>query len=309
MKELTIIMPFLNEKEEPKLTINSIMDTVNPQHVEIFAIDDGSKEVTPIPIRNEVKYIRNRERIGVNACIQMGIEKSQTPYVLIIDAHMRFPKGWFTTLMDCITREPETAWCMSCMQLGYGNMDLSKATVEYTGASLLLVDQHAPKGRPAREILEPKWMKKKDEMEYEIPCILGANYFFSKKWLDHIRGTEGLTMWGTEEPFLSLKTWMSGGKCKITRRIRIGHQFRDFAPYSTQIWSMVYNKIYLCKTILPEQLGNKLIGYMPQNNNFKMAMNEINKKKELIKTRRDYYQSIFKVGIEEICKKFSIWMP
>lgn len=309
MKYLTIIMPFLNEKEEPKLTIESIYKTTKAEHFEIIAIDDHSKDYSPIPIRKEIKYIKNRERLGVNGCLQMGIEMAQTPYVLIIDGHMRFPEGWFSTLIDCIVREPKTAWCMSCMQLGYGSMDLSKAIVEYTAANLLFVDHKPGSGRPAREVLEPKWMRKKDEMEYEVPCILGANYFFSKEWLDHIKGLKGLKTWGTEEPFLSLKTWMAGGKCKITRKIKIGHKFRDRAPYSTQVWTMVYNKIYLCKTILPEDMGTKLIDCMPKDNNFKLAMVEIGKNKDVIEKDRAYYQSIFSVDIKDICEKFSIRMP
>ena len=302
-------MPFLNEKEEPRNTIESIYKTTNPEFFEIIAINDHSKEPSPIPIRKEIQHIHNTRRLGVNGCLQLGIEKAQTPYILIIDAHMRFPEGWFNTLIDCITREPKTAWCMSCMQLGYGDMDLSKAKVEYTAASLLLVDKHPSKGRPAREVLEPKWMDKQDKIEYEVPCILGANYFFSKEWLDHIQGLKGLKTWGTEEPFLSLKTWMAGGKCKITRKIRIGHKFRNNAPYSTQVWTMVYNKMYLCKTILPEDLGTKLIDCMPNDNNFKLAMTEIGKNKDAIDKDRAYYQNIFKVDIKDICDKFSMQMP
>lgn len=310
MKHLTIVMPYLNEKDEPKLTIDSIYQTANPDYFNIIAIDDNSKEISSIPLKKEIKQIRNKERIGVNACIQMGINQAETPNVLIIDGHMRFPQGWFNTLMECVTREPETAWCMSCMQLGYGNMDLTKARTEYTGATLLLVDKEANVNRPAREVLEPKWMPtKKDEMEYEIPCILGANYFFSKEWLTHIKGLEGLKTWGTEEPYFSLKTWMAGGKCKITRRIRIGHKFRDAAPYATQVWTMVYNKIYLCKTILPDDLGEKLISYMPKNNNFNLAMVEIGKNMEDIQKKKAYYKSIFKVDIKAICERFNIHMP
>lgn len=309
-KKLSIIIPYLNESDnEVSKTINSIYDTANPDFFNIIAINDHSSIATPIPIKPEITHIVNKERIGVNACLQMGINKVQTPYVLIIDCHMRFPKGWFDTLIDCISREPTTAWCMSCMQLGYGNMDLSKTNIEYTAATILLVDKDAQPNRPAREVLEAKWMSAKTGMEYEVPCILGANYFFSKKWLDHIKGLEGLTMWGTEEPFLSLKTWMAGGECKITRNIRIGHKFRDNAPYSTQVWTMVYNKIYLCKTILPEDLGERLIGFMSKDNNFKMAMVEIGKKKEIIEQQKVYYKSIFKISIKDICDKFDIRMP
>jgi glycosyltransferase involved in cell wall biosynthesis len=309
MKHLTIVMPYLNEKDEPKNTIESIYQTVNPEDIEIIVIDDHSNEPSPIPTRKEIRFVKNNQRIGVDGSRQIGIDMAKTPNIFIIDAHMRFSPNWFETLMDCITREPNTAWCTSCMQLGYGNMDLSKSTSEYTGASLLLFNKDTEPGRPAREILEPKWLPKKNEMEYEIPCILGANYFFTKKWLNYIDGLRGLKMWGTSEPFLSLKTLMAGGKCKITRKIKVGHKFRDTAPYSTNVWSMVYNKIYLCRTILPEDVGEKLINLMPKNSSFGIAMSEIEKNKEAILKQRAYYQGIFNTSFESICQKFSMQMP
>lgn len=302
-------MPFLNEKNEPQLTIDSIYKTANSNFFDIIAIDDNSKVETPIIPRKEIKTIKNKERMGVDYCRQLGINEAQTPFVFICDAHMRFPDGWFNTLIDCITREPNTAWCTSCMQLGYGNMDLDRSKAEYTGATLLFLDKDVNLNKPSREILEPKWLPKRMELEYEIPCILGANYLFSKSWLDHIKGLEGLKMWGTSEPFLSLKTWMAGGKCKITRKTKIGHKFRDNAPYSTHVWTMVYNKIYLCKTILPEELSNKLLDFVPRNNNFKLAMAEIDKNRDIIEKAKQYYQGIFKLSIKDICDKFQINLP
>ena len=120
---------------------------------------------------------------------------------------------------------------------------------------------------------------------------------------------EGLKMWGTEEPYLSAKTWMAGGKCKIRTDIEIGHKFRDNAPYVTEIAYLIYNKIFLCKTILPDDLAEKLINYFPKDINFNRAMKMINDNKEKIEAEKKYYKSIFKKTIYDYCNKFGIKLP
>jgi len=308
MKKVTIIMPFLNEEEEPLRTIESIYDTAPSELFKVIAIDDASTDGIHINESKDVNVIRNKVRIGVDGSRQLGVDIADTPYIFIIDAHMRFRNDkWLEKMIDCLEREPETAWCTTCLGLGYGTMDVNNHKGAYYGADMLFIDKEANPSRPAREVLEPKWSSKvKMENEYEIPCILGANYGFSKNWFDYIKGLKGLKMWGTSEPFLSMKTWMAGGKCKIRKDIEIGHKFRSNAPYATGISHLVYNKMFLCKTILPDDLGEKLISHLPKDINFNKAMEEINKNQKQIEEDKLYYKSIFKSSIYDYCDKFKI---
>jgi len=310
MKKLTIIMPFLNEGDEPRATIESIYDTAPSELFKVIAIDDGSTQPPNLNGFEDVRFIRNKVRMGVDGCRQMGAEMADTPYIFIIDAHMRFKNDkWMEKMIDCLEREPETAWCTTCLGLGYGSMDMNNHKGKYKAANMLLIDKNANPNRPSREVLEPKWSNNNQDGEYEVPCILGANYGFSKQWFTHIRGLQGLQMWGTSEPFLSMKTWMAGGKCKITTDVEIGHKFRSNAPYATGIKYLVYNKIFLCKTILPEDVGDKLIDCLPKDVNFNNAMKSIEQNRDIIEENRRYYQGIFKSSIYDYCEKFKIGLP
>jgi len=310
MKKITIIMPFLNEGDEPRSTVESIYDTASSDVFNIIAIDDGSVERTSFDGFDDVTLIRNKSRMGVDGCRQLGADMCETPYIFIIDAHMRFNNdNWLDKIIDCLEREPRTAWCTTCVGLGYGSMDMSNNKGKYKAADMVMVNESANPNRPSREVLEPKWSNNNLYGEYEIPCILGANYGFSKEWFDYIRGLIGLKMWGTSEPFLSMKTWMAGGKCKITTDIEIGHKFRSNAPYATGIKYLVYNKIFLCKTILPKDIGDRLIEYLPKDRNFINAMNDIDRDINIIEENRKYYQGIFKNSIYDYCEKFKIELP
>lgn len=304
-------MPFLNEKREPLETIKSICETSDPNLSEIIAIDDCSDSSIDLSQFDNVKKIRNEKRMGVDASRQLGINLAENDNVLVIDSHMRFRKdNWLRKMVNFIEGNPKTLWCTVCLGLGYGTLDINNHKGKYYGANMLFVDRDAKPDRPARECLECKWSTAvKEQSEYDIPCILGANYFFSKKWFDYINGWKGLKSWGSSEPFVSLKSYMAGGDCKITKSIEIGHLFRSNAPYTTPISDLVYNKIFICKTILSAEAGRKLINCLPKDVNFDNAMKQIEQNKKEIGKSKEYYQSIFKHSIYDYCERFNFYLP
>lgn len=312
-KNSTIIMPFVNEGDNPFETIHSILQTTNPGTFNLIAIDDGStipyKENQFTSISKNFKFLRNETRQGVGYCRDMGAKLAETPYIIIIDAHMRFKPHWKDHLLYAVQREPKTLWCTTCLGLNQAQKDIEKSKSHYYGATINIINSNVTNDRPARQILEAKWSKPKDLSEYEIPCILGACYGMSRSWYMHLRGFEGLRMWGTSEPYISIKSWLSGGKCKIKKDIEVGHIFRDNAPYETHIWNLIYNKLFVLETIFPEEMRDKIESFLPKNKNYKRAREQINNDKDKILMLREYYRKIFVNDIEYYCKLFDIALP
>lgn len=304
-------MPFLNEYEEPVRTVESIYNTCNPDHIDIIAIDDGSTEhFTDFRTFPNVNVIRNPERTGVAACRQQGAELVQTPNMMIIDGHMRFKNdNWLERITSVLEEEPKTILCTTCVALSEDQMDIQKATTKYYGADILLEDASQTDSIIAGQILEPKWATEKPGNEYDIACILGANYAGRTDWINKLWGFKGLQKWGGDEVFLSLKNWMAGGKCKLIKDIEIGHKFRNNAPYTTLIHNMYYNKMWICHTILPNDLSNYLLSKLPHGNDNYNALIEISSNWKLITETRKYYESIFSYGLEEICERLGILIP
>lgn len=311
-KKLSIIVPYLNETKEDVInTINSVNENIDPDLTEIIAIDDKSDIKIDLSNYKNVRQFRNKERKGVDWCRQMGGEIAKTPYLLILDAHMKLVKNnWLEIIEGCLKREPKSIFCTTCVGLGYGTMDLSKHKGKYYGADILLLDPTAPKSRESRECLEPKWRNKEDKIEYQIPCVLGANYYLTKEWFDYIHGFKGLCMWGSSEILVSLKSWMAGGQCKIRTDLELGHKFRSNSPFSTGIHYLYFNKAYICEVLnFPKELKEKILGSLPQNINYKNAMKLIEENKEEINKEKEYYKGIMKYDICEVCKKLNIEIP
>lgn len=92
MEELTVIIPFLNEKTEVENTLNSLISHTN-ESINIIVINDASNDgynYDMLEKKFNITYIKNKERMGVAKCRDLGISKMTTKYFLLLDAHMRF---------------------------------------------------------------------------------------------------------------------------------------------------------------------------------------------------------------------------
>ena len=296
---LSVVITALNEDSLTlNNTIKSIRDTSN--NVEIIVVDDCSDNVVVVDDK-EVKIIRNKERVGCAPSRHTGALAADNKYLLFTDSHMVFASGWYDALIRRTENEKENvAFCGVCLGLDSEHLTLDKHRGKYSGARLSLYEKNED------QVLEGKWITEKSGEEYDISCMMGALYFMNREYFFKIRGLSDLKMWGSDEPCLALKILQSGGRMVLVKGIQAGHIFRNTAPYATNMSYLVYNKIRMAKTMLPDELGDKLIDKLPKNGDFYEAMKMIEQEKEVIGEYKNYYKSIFSVTMEEICTNFNI---
>lgn len=324
MQQITVIMPFLNEGDEPVKTLTSLFASCSPEDVAVIAIEDGTATPGMFAAFPSVTHVCNNARIGVDASRNKGVSLATTPFVFIIDAHMRFTQDdWLQRLLSALRANPNTVFCTTCLALGFKDgvwHDMDDPNTEYNGATILVTNDFSAEQftcadgtrKVGREVLEPKWQDKQDASCYDIPCVLGANYACSKAWWEHIRGMNGLLAWGSSEPFLSLKTWMAGGSCKLLTDIKIGHVFRDRAPYATPNWCISYNKVLMMMLLFPASVAEKLyatlIAGMPEP-----VLNEVlvyvEKMTPHIETEKRLLEQVFVRDVLSVLDQFGIKYP
>jgi glycosyltransferase involved in cell wall biosynthesis len=298
---LSVIITSLNEKLE---TIQKTIETIRfgASDIEIILIDDASDEIVNLNDSNII-FHRNENRIGCAPSRTKGASLARGKYLLFTDAHMIYHPDWFKHFLEYVKDSPENiCFCGTCLGLDSERKTLEEARGKYCGARLSLYE------KSENQVLEGKWISEKSGDLYELSCLMGAIYIIDRKYFEKLRGLSELKMWGSDEPCLSLKILQSGGKILMAKNIEAGHFFRSKAPYSTNISYLVYNKIRMAKTLLPEKLGNDLINKLNKDGNFNAAMTLIEKHEEEIKEYKKYYDSIFNVNIESICQKYNIQM-
>ena len=316
-KPITVIMPFLNEGDEPNKTLESLYASTDKTMFDVIAVDDASdSELTDLSAFPDVTVVKHVARRGVDACRHEAICMAETPYVLVIDAHMRFTQDdWMARLLGELYRNENTVFCTKSIGLGYGIEKMEDAVDVYAGATLALYNEEEQKGRDgsvkiARQVLEGKWLEPEDRSDttFECACIMGANYAFSKKWYHYIHGLQGLRKWGTSEPFLATKSWLAGGKVMCIPDIEIGHVYRDHSPFVTNVWEIVFNKLLMMSIVLPPEVSTKLIENIPKDSAFQVAYAYIANEhvNQWVSDERAYFDSIAKRDIYWFAEKFGI---
>ena len=305
MRNLTVIIPFLNEGAEICETVKSIRETAR-DNVDILLINDASTDsfdYEEIGRVYKVKYMVNKKRLGPAFSRDLGIGMIETDYFLTVDGHMRFyDNDWWKRIVEVTSDNQRAVYCANCKTL-----DLNGNFVEgkpHFGAYINFQDKN--------NILNPTWMRKDLHPEreiVEIPSVYGATYCSSKRYWQYIRGYEGLKQYGFEEPYISIKAWMEGGGCYLIKDTEIGHIFRTGFPYEMDLNYFVYNKLLILETLYPSDLKNDIYNMLRETCGIYLrnATEIMLEHRKMLENLIKEYSTILKSGFDsflEINKKY-----
>ena len=301
MNRLTAIIPFLNEGAEIERTVASIRDTAG-NAVDILLINDCSQDDTDYEaVANEynANYHYNTERQGVARSRDIGVELCEAPYFILFDGHMRFyHNNWWNAVTEALDNNDRAVYCLKCYPL---NEQFEPVIVESIGASINFYEDAKWK------ILDAEW-KYIDNVPGEplvpIPCVLGACYAMSKRYWQYLKGLTGLRIYGSDEAYLSLKTWLEGGKCILMKEIHVGHIFRKQYPYPVYTADTIYNKLLIAETILPVAYKKTVFRELYHSNEeeYNKAMQLLCENRQLIAELKTYYKEIFTCSVDTFMK-------
>lgn len=301
-KKLTVIITFLNEGEELERTLAGIRNSV-ADAVDIIVINDGSFDDYAYGERvalYDAHYIVNRHRLGVAASRDLGVNLCQTPFFLLLDAHMRFyDNRWADSIVKELYADERQ---IICCQGRYLYKDNKNNIVEENRQ--LSFGAFSPF---ARNNIWPDitWNYKEFHPERrteEIPVILGAAYAASKSYWLRLRGLEGLQNYGADEQFISYKAWREGGKCTLLKDVIIGHIYRKQAPYLIVGRDFVYNLMLIAKLIFPVEMYSETVAIsLVKNRNAALeTLYLFDKEKEKFNKLENYFKCIFTREIKDI---------
>ncbi|MDO4932832.1 MAG: glycosyltransferase [Prevotellaceae bacterium] len=303
-KKLTIIIPFLNEKEEVANTIHSIYDTVGCP-IEIIVINDDSNDEYDYDRDIEelnVTYIKNPHRLGAAISKELGVQLSNTPYFLLLDAHMRFyRKDWGKYLIDELERNNSRLLCCRSIPLHKdddGNITISDNNV-YSNGAYIYVD--SMKYVPYIEWNNHDITACSGETK-QIPCVLGAGYATSKAYWNRIKGLQGLMHYGCEEAYISIKAWKEGGGCHILSNLLIGHIYRQIFPYKIHSPQVYYNNLLISELLFPtsERMLARSIAWNIDKSMFNTIMKMMDANRMRNEELRRYYDTLSNYSFQSI---------
>ncbi|MFA5830880.1 MAG: glycosyltransferase family 2 protein [Candidatus Paceibacterota bacterium] len=253
--DLSILIPARNE-EFLKRTIEDILANVEG-NTEIIAVLDGYQ--TELPADAKLRVIHNPSALGQRAATNQACKLSKAKYVMKVDAHCSFDKGFDVKMMS----EMRDDWTMVPIMrnLHAFNWVCPDGHARYQGPSGPCAEPGC--GKPT--VKDVVWIAKKNPQsvsycfdqephfqyfnEYrkrpecgkgditETMSIQGSCFMLTRdKYWELNISDEALGSWGSQGIEVACKTWLSGGRVVVNHKTWYAHMFRtqggDFGfPY------------------------------------------------------------------------------
>src|SRR4029079_18517368 len=93
MKELSLVVPVMNEVENIEPMITAVSDALRNLDYELIFVDDGSSDGTPKEIircaNDHVRLVELRKNYGQSTAMTAGIDHAKGKYIAMLDGDLQ----------------------------------------------------------------------------------------------------------------------------------------------------------------------------------------------------------------------------
>lgn len=254
--DLTVIIPARNEEWLGK-TVDDVLKNIEAD-TEVIVILDGYLPDPPLKPDPRVTIIYNPTAVGQRAGANQAAKIAKGKYLMKIDAHCAFDKGFDRKMLDAFKETGDNVTMVPTMRnLHVFDWVCSDGHRRYQGLSGPCDTCGKPTEKNVVWFAKPspqsvsfrfdktmhfqywgEWGNKHPEDLPETMSIQGSCFMITKtKWFELDICSEEFNSWGQQGVEVACKTWLSGGRVVANRRTWYAHMFRtkggDFGfPYS-----------------------------------------------------------------------------
>lgn len=292
--DLSILIPARNE-EFLRHTIEDILRN-READTEVIALLDGKEADPPIVPNERVHIIRVHEAVGQRAGTNLACKLSSAKYVMKVDAHCAFDKGFdrkminkFKETGDDVTMIPimhnlhafdwlckDCEWttyqdrgpfeCEECKSKNLTKKMIWKPRKDRSGrrnpASTSYLFNSTPQFKYFEDYKHRDQYKKdrKEKGVTESMSIQGSCFMLTREnyWRLNICD-EKLGNWGNQGIEVACKTWLSGGKVLINHDTWYAHMFRTKSNFSFPWPASGRDQLLVKKRIWHQILKGRLV--------------------------------------------------
>lgn len=256
--DISIIIPARNEEFLSK-TVDNILENKEGK-TEIIVVLDGQWANPPVVDHPDVTILYYGESIGQRAATNAGVRLSKSHWVMKVDAHCAFDKGFdrkmlkcFEDLGDDITAVPvmRNLWafdwkCKKCGETRYqGQSGVCTKCGGETYKDIKWIGKESPQSTAYRfdttlhfQYFNEFKKRKEGQGEYtESFSLQGSCFMLTREnYWDLDISEESFGSWGQQGTEVACKTWLSGNRVICNHNTWYAHMFRtqggDFGfPY------------------------------------------------------------------------------
>lgn len=272
--DLSIIIPARNEMFLSK-TIENILENIEVD-TEIIAVLDGQWTNPPIKDNERVNIIYLPEAIGQRAATNLGVRLSKAKYVMKVDAHCSFDKGFdrkmILEMKDNYTMVPtmRNLWAFDwkCYHCGWkkyqgptpvkceacGKTDKLRRKIVWIGKERPQSNSYCFDSEPHFQYFNEytKRQEYKDALQKteltETMSLQGSCFMATRdKYWELNLCDENFGSWGNQGIEVAAKTWLSGGKVIVNHKTWYAHMFRTQGGDFSFPYQQSGNEVSRCK--------------------------------------------------------------
>ena len=252
MKDLSILIPARNEMFLRE-TIADILKN-READTEVITVLDGAWADPQIPQNERVNIIYVNKALGQRAATNLAARLSRAKYVMKLDAHCSFDKGFdkkmLTDFQDDTVMAPimRNLWafdwkCYQCGKRIYQGPTPKKCPDcgrdDKWKRKMVWVGKHNPQStsfcfdpEPHFQYFNeyksrPEYVEAKKTRLTETMSLQGSCFMCSRKlYWDLLLCDESLGSWGNQGIEVALKAWLSGHRVLVSHKTWYAHMFR-----------------------------------------------------------------------------------
>eukprot|EP00795_Rhopilema_esculentum_P014779 gene14779-5885_t len=257
----SVIVIFHNEAWSTLLRTVHTVIARSPDYMlkEIILVDDcsnydkyghlGSKLENYIKSIQKVKLIRSPRRVGLTQARLIGADNAVGDVLVFLDSHCEATDGWLEPLLGRIKENKKIAVVPDIEVIAWRDFEYSKDKGSDNRGifSWELMFNWGP-------LPDSEKMRRKTSIDpIRSPTMAGGLFAIERKYFFYSGAYDRqLTYWGGENVEMSFRLWMCGGGIEIIPCSRVGHVFREQAPYKSPDGSTDHNSIRVAEVWLDE---------------------------------------------------------
>lgn len=258
--ELSILIPARNEMFLAK-TVENILENIEAD-TEVIVVLDGVKADPPIAQNERVTVVYNSQSIGQRASTNVACKLSKAKYIMKVDAHCAFDKGFDKKMLDAIHGHDDWTMVPTMKNLHAFDWVCPEGHRRYQGPSgpcticgkgtkrdLMWEAKPSPNSVSYCFDSTPHFQyfgeyAKRPEGQGDITetmSLQGSCWMLTReKYWELNVCDEAFGSWGSQGIEVAVKTWLSGGRVMVNRKTWYAHMFRtqggDFGfPYPIKV--------------------------------------------------------------------------
>lgn len=265
MYDLSVLIPAKNEEWLGR-TVQDLLENIEGNTEVIVVLDGYDRPIPDIPVDRRVTVLKNEVSVGQRAASNQACRASEAAYVMKVDAHCAFSKGFDIQLISAMQGHDNWTVIPVMRNLHVFNWVCTNGHSRYQGLSgvckecgaethkeVVWIAKNSPQSASFCFDSEPhfqyfgEYTKRPEYREMlaatgltETMSIQGSSFMLTREkyWELNICGEE-FGSWGSQGIEVASKTWLSGGKVMCCHGCWYSHLFRtqggDFGfPYENK---------------------------------------------------------------------------